>query len=555
MPPIPADWDASGVFSFPIQFDAALLHLRQDLRDDWFCDALGYQDLFDTKRDLDSRLHGLLLAGNGLYPASQRVLYDVPKKGLGVRYSLETCFYDRFVYQAICTYLVPYFDPLLSHRVLSHRYDKYAKKRKYLFKNKIEQWAIFEGLTHTAVGTGQVLLVTDLINFYENISFATVSESFLSLLPKVKAGGFEKVHIRNAVATLSTLLERWGFSSKHGLPQNRDPSSFIANVVLDVVDQSMVARGYDYFRYVDDIRIVCASQNEARKALGELITLLRGVGMNINSAKTVILAGDSAPEDITNVFPFADDRVKAIDRMWQSKSRRVITRSVEYLTELLEECLRSNDSQSRHFRFAINRLSMLADANLFDVKGPLARSLIATLIEGVDSQAASTDQYCKILGVLETQQSDLQSLEHFIGDAGRALHSWQNYRIWLLLATKSYRSSTIASLALERVRSNPLSAESPAIFIFLSCSGYFKELSELLPLFSRSWPYSHQRHFLLSVSAFDRSELRALVPHLLERVQGTIDRARAIVSREGRPLVKPERTDVANLYEQLTPYD
>lgn len=42
----------------------------------------------------------------------------------------------------------------------------------------------------------------------------------------------------------------------HGLPQNRDASSFLSNVLLSRVDKAMAGKGYDYYRYVDDIRVI-----------------------------------------------------------------------------------------------------------------------------------------------------------------------------------------------------------------------------------------------------------------------------------------------------------
>ena len=88
-------------------------------------------------------------------------------------------------------------------------------------------------------------------------------------------------------------MEKWYYNDRHGLPQNRDASSFIANIVLDAVDKSMVNKGYDYFRYVDDIRIICTDEFEAKRALNDLIFELRKFGLNINSKKTVILDKDS----------------------------------------------------------------------------------------------------------------------------------------------------------------------------------------------------------------------------------------------------------------------
>lgn len=257
--------EANELLAFKIEIDAVLQHLNQDMRDDWFTDAIQHRDLFSNKNDLKETLQCLLLEGNGNYAGSNRTIYNIPKKGIGVRYSLETDFYDRFIYQSICSFLIPFYDPLLSHRALGHRYNKNRTSEKYIFKNRIDLWHTFEGVTRTALPNNQALLVTDLINYFENITIDAIRSAFEGMLNQVSASGPEKLLIRNAIQTLCDLLTRWGYNEKHGLPQNRDASSFIANVVLSSVDHTMVKLGYDYYRYVDDIRIICDNPRTAKK--------------------------------------------------------------------------------------------------------------------------------------------------------------------------------------------------------------------------------------------------------------------------------------------------
>src|SRR3546814_6722593 len=103
----------------------------------------------------------MLQEWNGVYAGTRSVVRNIPKKGFGERYGLETDFFDRFVYQSICSFLIPYYDKLLGHRVLSYRYEPNPQNRKYLFKNKINRWFTFEGVTLTLVRSGKLLLVTD----------------------------------------------------------------------------------------------------------------------------------------------------------------------------------------------------------------------------------------------------------------------------------------------------------------------------------------------------------------------------------------------------------
>lgn len=542
------------ILAFPIDVPTVLKHLHRDMRDDWFEDALQHRDLFASKQALQDVLHEVLLEGNGRYSASKRNVCDIPKKGLGVRYALETDFYDRFIYQAICSYLMPFYDPLLSPRVLGHRYDNRKRSEKDLFKGRIELWQTFEGVTKTALKNNQALFATDLINYFENITTDSIRAAFEGLIPKIKASGPEKVLIRNSINTLCELMTHWGYSEKHGLPQNRDASSFVANVVLNSVDQEMVRQGFDYYRYVDDIRIICNTPRSARHAATILIGQLRTVGMNINSAKTKILTAESSTADISEFFPGSDDRSLTIDSMWRSRSRRVIIRSTKYIFQLLRECIGSKQTQSRQFRFAVNRLIRIVEAGIFDVRDEIATQLKSLLIDSLEDHAVSTDQYCRLLSILGLSPEDLEKIEQFLCDHERSIHSWQNYHLWLTLARGKHKTAHLFALAKRRIENDILCPEVAAIFIYLRCVGEVSFLEGIATSFRSNWPYYHQRNYLLATSESDRNLIKPVVAHLGPKLKGTVARARSYF-QEDVPLVERERTPMLKLYDELNPYD
>ena len=541
------------IFAFPIKASTVLIHLNEDMRDDWFTDVLLHKDLFSGKLSLADVINDLLINGGGKYIASERKVYDIPKKGFGIRYSLETDFYDRFVYQSICSFLIKYYDPLLSNRVLGHRWNNRTSSSKYLFKNRIDLWATFEGVTKTAFNTNDALLVTDLVNYYENISIDLIRSSFKNLIPLITASGNEKFLIRNAIDTLCELLVSWGYNPRHGLPQNRDASSFIANVVLNAVDHAMESKGYDYYRYVDDIRIICKDENAANKALLELIGELRKVGLNINSNKTCILTNNNSKDSIDAQFPSSDDRTITIDNMWKSRSRRVVRRSVKYIYEMISKSISNKETQSRQFRFAVNRLIRLATIDLFDANGHIAKDLKKLLLDSLAEHPASADQYCKILSVLSMDDDDCFRVYEFLSNNDVAIHSWQNYHLWLLLSKRGYKHQLLVNLAKDKIENNILSSEVSVIFIYLKCVDETDFLKEIISMFSSEWPYYHQRNFLLSVSSFSPDLLKPIVPKLGPKLIGTINRAKPYFSGN-RPVVTMERAREADLYDRVDPY-
>jgi hypothetical protein len=547
-------WDKGQALGFPIQFDLVLKHLRQDMRDDWYFDCLQYDDIFKNPDEAKRIVLSLLQEWNGVYLGTRSVVRNIPKKGYGERYGLETDFFDRFVYQAICTFLIPYYDSLLSHRVLSYRHDSAPQNSKYLFKNKIDRWFTFEGITLTFARSNQHLLVTDLSNFFENISREQIIAALEKAIPEIVATGPEKLQIRNAIRTLDRLLEQWTFSRDHGLPQNRDASSFLSNILLSSVDREMAKKGYDYYRYVDDIRVLADTEIHARRALQDIIRELRKVGLNINASKTEILPPNASLEKLVAHFPSQDSATTAINQMWQSRSRRIVTRSVEYIFGILTSCIEAGDTQTRQFRFAVNRVAQIVESGLFDVGDALSASLLDTLSRSLSEHAVSTDQYCRLISTLDRDGQCLPALEGFLLAEDRAIHDWQNYNIWMLLGSKRHRSDRLVDLAARKLHEDIRSGEAAAILIWLRCVGETALIRGCIEKFSEL-PYQNARYLLIASSVLHKDDLKPLYGLVPICLKGTGPRAERYTSEEGLPFAKREAPDLLNLVDEVSEYD
>lgn len=549
-----AFWEKGQALGFPIQFDLVLKHLRQDMRDDWYFDCLQYDDLFKNSDEAKRVVLSLLQEWNGVYCGTRSVVRNIPKKGYGERYGLETDFFDRFVYQAVCSFLISYYDNLLGHRVLSYRYDYALSNPKYLFKNKIDRWFTFEGVTLTFVRSNKYLLVTDLSNFFENISRAQLIAALERAIPKIAATGSEKLHIRNAIGTLDRLLEQWTFSRDHGLPQNRDASAFLSNILLSSVDQEMTKKGYDYYRYVDDIRVLGDTELQARRALQDLIRELRKIGLNINASKTEILPPDASQNTLATYFPSQDSSTIAINQMWQSRSRRVVTRSVAYIFNILNSCIETGDTQTRQFRFAVNRVAQIVESGLFDVGGALSTTLLDTLSRSLSEHAVTTDQYCRLIATLDRDGRCLPALEAFLLAEEGAIHDWQNYNIWLLLGLRKYRSDKLVSIAERKLSEDIRSGESAAILIWLRCVGETTLIQRCIERFA-DLPYQNARYLLIAASVLPKDDLKPLHGLVPICLRGTGPRAERHTNDEGLPFAKRERPDLLNLVDEVSEYD
>lgn len=542
------------VFGFPVDLRVVLSQLQQDMRDDWYSDALDYGDIFADQDYISDVLLKCLNAWGGAYSGDTRVVRTIPKKVYAERYSLETDFFDRFVYQAICAFLAPELDCALSHRVLSYRFNRDGENGKYLFRNKINKWLDYEGLTYRFIDNKGALAATDVSNFFENVSSKLVVSSVRSLIERVDASGYKKGQMLAAARLLESLFKKWTLNGDFGLPQNRDCSSFLSNVLLSSVDFEMKSRGFDYYRYVDDIRIVCDNEHDARKSLQVLISLLRDVGMNINAAKTAILRHDSPASDVEQHFPSQNQLVLAIASMWKSRSRRVFIKSIEYIVQILRESLASGDTQSRTFRFAVGRLSQLIEARLFDVASSDAEALLEYALRSLASDAVSSDQLCKLILVLEPGDAFMSRVAEFLQDRKTCIHDWQNHKLWLLLASRRHDAVELRLLAQNILDQDPTTGEAAGVMIWLQSVNFLDPLDALVATYSKEWPYQNQRYFLIAAASYPADRLRALFGRIPEKLVGTSRRSKKAFREDGVALAVREQPSFSALYEDIQDY-
>lgn len=71
-----------------------------------------------------------------------------------------------------------------------------------------------------------------------------------------------------------------------GVPQGAPLSPMLANISLDPVDATLIAAGFDFARYADDIAVPCASQDEAEAAIGFVADTLEKHGFTASAEKT-----------------------------------------------------------------------------------------------------------------------------------------------------------------------------------------------------------------------------------------------------------------------------
>lgn len=411
----------------PLNLELASQRLRKDMRDDWFPDALEYQDLLGSERL--ARIYA------APYRPQLAELFDLPKAGFTLRYSLESSFQDRVLYQALADVLIEHYDPLLLPNVCSHRHR--GSDRWYMYHHPVSAWKKFNNEVESELRVGsRVLLCADIHNYFENINL-----DLLRATLQERVGG--EFYLFKVIEFLVKLLETWSAAYRgRGIPQNRDASSFLGNAYLMPLDEHMVKSGYRYYRYMDDIRVVCDNDYHARRAVKELIVQLRTLHLNVNSKKTAILHQGSP--GLAEVLPQADPTMESIDAAWSSGDRQVMREKLPALRAFVFSLIEKNKTGSREFKFCINRLGAVARCKDFEFDFTGIDSVVAAEL---GSQPWNTDQFVRYLKTVSSSQVALERVKSLLADPDLNIYEWQSYHLWILLGSAADSDPDLLNLA------------------------------------------------------------------------------------------------------------
>ncbi|MGC1164870.1 MAG: RNA-directed DNA polymerase [Solirubrobacterales bacterium] len=237
----------------------------------------------------------------------------------GVRMSLA----DRVVYTAAVGSCVKH---IVKTTKWSQRKTDFAplfaeefQKRHWLLE-PFTGWDLWttETLRRLGLAKTKFVVTADIAGYFENISLSRLKSEL------TRAGCPADI-----VELITRCLLGWAAVRDSGLPQGVLASDVLSKLYMESFDKRMRDEGYTHIRYVDDVRVFCGSELEARRALVLVTELLRERGLVVQSAKTKIRLADA---DLEKEFAGAVPIIKALHR--------------EYVEEALEAGLVSEDEAS-----------------------------------------------------------------------------------------------------------------------------------------------------------------------------------------------------------------
>jgi hypothetical protein len=536
-----------------VQLDERMVirQLQRDMRDDWFPDPLRFEDIFESEHITD-RVADNFSRNDGVYRPSSRQLLNLPKPNFTLRYALETSVVDRAIYHGLTALLVPHLDGLIPWNVFSHRHTDKNDSR-YLFKPAIRAWQDFTGVTRQQLETCPVLLSTDLANYFENISTTTLKSSMLAHLSELKCDATQKAKLRNTLDTLFSCLTEWCKEEGKGLPQNRDASSFLANMYMLSIDRAMAGKGYKYFRYMDDIKVACADEFEARAALKFLSLQLREAGLAINSGKTSIIHKQDEAR-ISECLDSGGRELQEIAAAWNTRKLVSISRTLPDLRQRVLALLEHDLVASREFRYYIRRLRALATCPEFFVPEAYFHPVTERIVKTVEQHPAATDQVVSYLHAVTTRAEDMLPLAQFLTDESRSIYTWQNYQLWVLLAHKNYKNPDLSGFARKLISSEVDSPSRSGAVIYMGATGGKSDRELIARNFVNGPSFLAQRNGLIAIQDLHyRPVVQEFVaPHLRPDLIGVFKR---INRRDSRYTSPPEPVSIVSILDVERDYE
>lgn len=276
--PSPGRGAAGAATALKLDIKTAFDHIRStDLNEIWVPDVLRWEDYAARPNELLAEASAR--ATTPRCDAATEI--DVPKTPILTRAAVLLTIEDRVAYQALIASFAHEIEALLPDSVYSSRR---ATSGRWFFKKGTKQWVAWRKAVHDEVDSaGPWLVKTDLTAFFDTVDHATLLGELqnLGVHPKV-------------LAALRHFLATWSLSRARGIPTGPNASRALGNFFLLPIDRTMISAGYNYWRYMDDVRIVAPSKFDAVAAIRLFERECRKRGLIVSAQKTELLTGDAA---------------------------------------------------------------------------------------------------------------------------------------------------------------------------------------------------------------------------------------------------------------------
>jgi hypothetical protein len=477
----------------------SIKYLKKDINDDWYCDPQNYKDVFTDVTKLTNKINQKIKAGKGIYVAEKSAIFNIPKGNGGFRYTLEQSPIDRLAYHIFGIKLIHYLDRTLPFNILSHRK---SLDEDTLYKPYIEQWSKFENFTRIC-GKDKYIVETDITNYYDNIDIGILKNELINTASEAKLSPEEFIECMFFIESINNILLAISFNGKKGLPQNRDISSFLANIYMKPIDKCLT--GITYFRYMDDIRVITDTRPDANRYMLKMVESLRNIGLALNSSKTRILEPKSSIHK--EYCEEIDLESRKIDAMINSGKRKYVLESFHEVFKKVIEYLEEGKINERKFRFYANRLIIFLNAKDVTVPRRYKKLLAEKLIGGINVRPDCADQICSLAQAIGSYSSLQEDLSKWVIDEDNLTFEWSVYLVLKTLISQGYSNSDLNKYCNEQLCSDSSSIAIRGVSAIYRNTKSKKEIVEML---SKEESFFLRRHYIVALAKCSQYKIKKM---------------------------------------------
>lgn len=285
-----------------LDLELAWRRVKYDISDDRV--FVRHPNLIDVVEvNLDQWLENLReeIASGEFQPNSLHVC-DVPKPGGAIRPAGNLRLADQVIYSALVADALPQIKTAVQwgnpYPDFAYRLRDNPQETSW-FENFLRNWKAMTSYSLACIQEGfSHVVIADVAGYFEQVDIYTLRSDLNGLAINAET-----------LQCLEKCLHRWAQVPRRGIPQGFSASDVLGKLYLNAIDSSLAGAGYKHCRYVDDYRIFCNSNAEARRALLLLTKSLRHRGLVVQTAKTKILSAGDARQKFEDV-PLAIDEVK-----------------------------------------------------------------------------------------------------------------------------------------------------------------------------------------------------------------------------------------------------
>lgn len=339
---------------------------------------------------------------------------DVPKPNFTIRPMARPNIVEWLFYEAIMNY----FTKLIlknkeickpSYSILNFLKEKGSKKENpwIKFDNKSRELYYNDGYKWA--------VVTDITGYYENISLAELRRRIIDCI-----GNDNDLKL---IDFLLKMLKNWSREriEDYGIPQGPSASGFLGDIFLDSIDRIM-EKYEGYFRYMDDIRIFCKEEIQAKLALKDLVLALRNLKLNINAKKTDILYDKQIESKLFDPKKVSLDSIEIAMKTEEENTIKSI--AIPGLLQLVNEAFYNDEFEKRHIVFSLYRLGILYNSGFNFDQSTILKNIKGSFI----SKPHHTGIFCDFLSNFENDNSLPIFLISFL-ESENNIYEWQEIKI------------------------------------------------------------------------------------------------------------------------------